>query len=341
MAAAFVGWEERIGRRLTLWDLSILLTAVEAGSMSKAAERLRVSQPAISKTISLLEREVGARLVARGPRGIVPTDHGRALLARSRAALSELGDAVEEMETLANPTAGELRIAANEVALSGVVGAVINRLHASYPGITFEIVPAYTHAAQIHELERGNVELVVGQMAQSAVDRRIEASELFREQLVVAAGPRNPWTRRGSIELAELIDEPWAFSPLNSISGRSMEQAFRASGLGLPRIMVVTSSMQMLRRLVMDNELLALFPRSVVQSTQGIRVLPVTVKAQWQPIGILTMKHRTLNPLANLFIACAQAVVQESGLNTTAVGTRSADPGVAARRPRAAAKARL
>lgn len=316
MAGAFLTWEERIGRRLTLWDLSILLTAVETGSMSKAAEQLRVSQPAVSKTISVLERELGAPLVTRGPRGITPTEHGLALLARSRAALDELGDAVDELDLLSKPNAGELRIAANEVALSGVVGTVLNELHARNPGIVFEIVPAYTHAAQIHELERGNVELVIGQIAQSAMDRRIDASELFQEQLVVAAGSRNRWTHRDNIELAELMDEAWAFSPLNSISGRSMEQAFRASGLGLPKIMVITSSMQMLRRLVMDNELLALFPRSVARSAQGVHILAVTVKALWQPIGIMTMKHRTLNPLAKLFIDCARRVVRDSGLDS-------------------------
>ena len=323
MTGAFVGWDERIGRRLTLRDLSILLTAVEAGSMSKAADRLRVSQPAISKTISLLEREVGAQLVTRSSRGIEPTEHGRALLARSRAALNELRDAVEEMDILSDPKSGELRIAANEVALSGVVGTVINRLHARYPGIVFEIVPAHTRAAQIYELEQGNVDLVIGQVTPSAVDRHLEVSELFQEQLIVVAGARNPWARRGKIELAELMDEPWAFSPLNSISGRSMEQAFRASGLGLPRIMVVSSSMQMLRRLVVDNEFLALFPRSAVQSEQGVRVLPVNVKALWQPIGILTVRHRTLSPLARLFIESARGVVQES------------HPGATARRPAA------
>lgn len=312
MTGAFTSWDERIGRRLTLWDLSILLTAIEAGSMSKAAEHLRVSQPAISKTIALLEREVGARLVTRSSRGIEPTEHGRALLARSRAALKELKDAVDDMAVLSDPKAGELRIAANEVALSGVVGTVINRLYARYPGIVFEIVPAYTHGAQIHELEQGHVELVIGQMPHTAVDRHLDASELFQEQLVVVAGTRNPWARHSTIELAELMDEPWVFSPLNSISGRSMEHAFKASGLGLPRIMVVASSMQLLRRLVMDNEFLALFPSSVVRSSQGVCVLPVTVNAQWQPIGILTMKHRTLSPLAKLFIECAHSVVRES-----------------------------
>ena len=316
MAGAFLGWEERIGRRLTLWDLSILLTAVEAGSMSKAADQLRVSQPAISKTIQLLEREVGAQLVTRSPRGIEPTENGRALLARSRAALNELRNAIEDMDILSDPQTGELRIAANEVALSGVVGTVINRLYARYPGIVFEIVPAYTHAAQIHELEQGNVELVIGQMPPSAVDRHLEASELFQEQLVVVAGARNPLSHRSTIELADLMDEPWAFSPLNSVSGRSMEQAFRANGLELPRIMAVSSSMQLLRRLVMENEFLALFPRSVVSSARGVRILPVTVNARWQPIGILTVRHRTLSPLAKLFIECAHRVVHESRLNS-------------------------
>ena len=317
MAGAFLAWDERIGRRLTLWDLSILLTAVEAGSMSKAAEQLRVSQPAISKTISLLEREVGARLVKRSPRGIEPTEHGRALLVRSRTALDELRHAVGEMEILADPKAGELRIAANEVALSGVVGTVINRLTTRFPGIVFEIVPAYTHAAQIHELEQGNAELVIGQIAPSDANRHLETSELFQEQLVVAAGARNRWVQRSQIELSELMDEPWVFSPLNSISGRSMEQAFRANQLDLPRIMVVSSSMQLLRRLVMDNEFLALFPRSVVRSAPGLRVLPVAVKVLWHPIGILTIKHRTLSPLAKLFIECAHSVVQDGQLDTT------------------------
>jgi DNA-binding transcriptional LysR family regulator len=240
------------------------------------------------------------------------------LLARSRAALNELRNAVEEMDILSGPKVGELRIAANEVALSGVVGTVINRLYARYPGIVFEIVPAYTHSAQIHELERGSVELVIGQMAPSAADRHLDASELFQEELVVVAGSGHRCAHRSTIELAELMDEPWAFSPLNSVSGRSMEQAFRANGLELPRIMVVSSSMQLLRRLVMDNEFLALFPRSVVQFTQGVCVLPVTVKALWQPIGILTVKHRTLSPIAKLFIECAHRVVQEGRPTTTA-----------------------
>jgi DNA-binding transcriptional LysR family regulator len=303
-------WDERIGRRLSLWDLSILLTAVEAGSISKAAETVRLSKAAISKTIAQLEREVGVQLITRSSRGIVPTESGDALLARSRAALGELSNAVDAMHTLSEMKVGELRIAANEVALSGLVGTVINRLYAQYPGIVFNIVPAYTHAAQLHELEQGNVELVVGQLPQSAIGHNLEALELFQDQLAVVAGAHNAWTQRSPIELTELLNEPWVFSPLNSVSGRSMEQAFLAEGLPLPRIMVVASSMQLLRRLVMDNAFLTLFPNSVARSARGIRILPVKINAYWQPVGILTMKYRTLSPLAKLFIECAQSIAR-------------------------------
>ncbi|MDH7794273.1 MULTISPECIES: LysR family transcriptional regulator [unclassified Beijerinckia] len=305
-------WEERIGRRLTLRDLSILLTAVETGSMSKAADQLRMSQPAISKTITQLEQEIGAQLVVRSSRGIEPTEHGRALLTRSRAALDELKHAVEAMDVLADPKLDKLRIAANEVGLSGVVGTVINRLHARYPGIVVEVVPAYTHATQIHELEQGHVELVVGHLAWSHDEPGLEADELFQEQLVIGVGARNPWVRRKKIELAELMDRPWVFPPLNTISGRSIEQAFRAHGLELPQIMVVASSMQFSRRLIMDNEFLAVFPNSVVRSTPGIYALPVSINAQW-PLGILTVKHRTLSPLAKLFIEYAHSAVRDVG----------------------------
>jgi len=305
------GWEDRVGRRLTLWDLNVLQACVDLGSISKAAEEVRLSKPAISKIITGLERELGTPLVNRSWRGLEPTDAGRALLSRSQAALHELESAVSTIHAMSESKAGELRIAANEVALSGLVGEVISRLHTQYPEIHFEIVSAYTRAAQIHELEQGNVELVIGQIADT--DHHIETSELFRDRLVVVAGRDSVWQSHETIELAELLDEPWAFSPLNTVSGRTMEQAFRLNGLSLPKIMVVGSSMQLLRRLVTGNEFLALFPASVASVSKDIMTLPVAVNAFWQPIGMLTIRHRTLSPPANLFIECARTVVRESG----------------------------
>jgi DNA-binding transcriptional LysR family regulator len=104
---------DRIGRRLKLQDLHVLLTVVQAGSMGKAAERLNTVQPAISRSIAELEHALGVRLLDRHRQGVEPTEYGRALLDRGVAVFDELRQAVKNIEFLADPTAGEVRIGCN------------------------------------------------------------------------------------------------------------------------------------------------------------------------------------------------------------------------------------
>src|SRR5262252_3061836 len=102
----------RIERRVKLHDLRVLMSVVESGSMAKAAESLATSQPAISRSIADLEFSLGVRLLDRGPRGVAPTPYGRALIRRGIAIFDELKQSVQDIESLADPTAGEVRIAA-------------------------------------------------------------------------------------------------------------------------------------------------------------------------------------------------------------------------------------
>src|SRR5215470_15827993 len=103
-------WSERIGRRLKLRDLHILLAAAQCKSIAKAADQLAVSQPVVSKAIADLERMLDARLVDRDRHGAEPTIYGEALLQRGIAAFDELRQGVKDVELLVDPTAGRLRI---------------------------------------------------------------------------------------------------------------------------------------------------------------------------------------------------------------------------------------
>src|SRR5580704_19285089 len=96
---------ERIERRVKLHDLRVLMSVVERGSMAKAAESLATSQPAISRAIADLEYSLGVCLLDRGPRGIVPTPYGHALIKRGIAIFDELKQGVQDIEFLADPTA--------------------------------------------------------------------------------------------------------------------------------------------------------------------------------------------------------------------------------------------
>jgi DNA-binding transcriptional LysR family regulator len=114
-------WPDRIGRRVKLHDLHILLAVVQWGSMSKAATHLAVSNPVVTRAIADLEHALQVRLLDRGPTGIEPTIYGRALLDRSLVAFDELRQAVKDIELLSNPTAGELRIGSPVAIAAGVL----------------------------------------------------------------------------------------------------------------------------------------------------------------------------------------------------------------------------
>src|SRR4051812_9654138 len=114
-------WERRIGGRLKLRDLHILSKVVESGSMAKAASNLAMSQPAVSEAIANLEAALRVQLLDRTRRGIEPTIYATALLKHEHAIFDELRQGIKEIEHLANPSRGEMRIAAPEILIAGLV----------------------------------------------------------------------------------------------------------------------------------------------------------------------------------------------------------------------------
>ena len=100
----------QISRRIKLRQLNVFIAVVEYGSMAKAAEHLAISQPVISKMIATLEQTLGVPLLERSRVGVEPTLYGNALLKRSIALCNDLRSGVDELQSLADPTMGELRI---------------------------------------------------------------------------------------------------------------------------------------------------------------------------------------------------------------------------------------
>src|SRR3954471_10418049 len=119
---------DRIGRRIKLHDLHVLMAVAQAGSMSRAAQLLNTTQPAISRSIADLEQTIGVRLLDRGPQGVEPTKYGRALLKHGAVAFDELKLGVKSIEFLADPEAGEVRIGSNPLLAASFVTAAVDRL---------------------------------------------------------------------------------------------------------------------------------------------------------------------------------------------------------------------
>src|SRR5262249_18862082 len=128
---------ERIGRRLRLRDLNIFLVVAKERSMSKAADLLAVSQPAVSKAISEMELNLGVPLLDRGPRGVEPTLFGRAVLKRSLAIFDELRQTVTDIDSLLDPTVGLARIGTAGTLATGLCRLSLSGSRGSIPASHF------------------------------------------------------------------------------------------------------------------------------------------------------------------------------------------------------------
>jgi DNA-binding transcriptional LysR family regulator len=307
-------WDARIGRRVRLRDLHVLLTVVQRGSMAKAAQHLSITQPAVSKSIADLEHALGVRLLDRGPQGVEPTPYGKALVRRGLTVFDELRQGIGEIEFMAEPRVGQVRVGCPETLAATLLPPVVERLSKQHPGITLYVAQTNPLTLEIRELRDRNVELLLGRLGPVFTEEDLNAEILYHDPLVVVAGATSSWARRRALELAELIGEKWILYPPKEIPGIFIEEAFRKQGLSLPSASVLTYSFQLRDMLLMTGNYLSIVAASAVPIFNAkrvvVKVLPIDLGAQAKarPVAIFTLKNRTLSPVTDVFIDCVRTV---------------------------------
>jgi DNA-binding transcriptional LysR family regulator len=304
-----IDWERQIGRRLKLRDLHVFFTAVQLGSMAKAARQLSVSQPAVSEIIADLENALGVRLLDRHPQGIEPTKFGEALMKRSMAVFDELKQSVRDIEFLADPSAGEVKFGCTE-AMAAILSPVLEGFTRQYPRVLLRAF-LITRPFDLAGLRGRSFDFTVGHLVRVPGDRLIDdlnVEVLFEDRLVVATGMTSPWAaRRRQIDLAKLVDEAWILAEApDSWNYSVVAAAFRARGLRMPRISAMTFSVHLRMGMLASGHFITTFPNAILRfhpNRRSIKVLPVALPDRPWPVVIVTLKNRTLNPVVERFIA--------------------------------------
>jgi DNA-binding transcriptional LysR family regulator len=306
-------WTERVGQRLKLRDLHILLAVVQHRSMAKAAAALAISQPAVSKAISDMEDAFGLRLLDRGRYGVEPTAYGLALVRRGRAVFDELKTGVEELHFLADPTVGDLRLGSAEAMAAGLLPAILDRFSRQNPRVHVAIAQALFATTQYRELRERSVDLLLGRIPQSFAENDLEADILFDDPPQVVIGKRSKWARFRSLKLADLADEQWILAPPDTLAGSLTADVFRTHGLDMPRAPLTTLSIHLYCQLAASGRFVTLIPTSVLHfraKALGLKALPIKLPEQPRPVAFVKLKNRTLSPVVQRFIDCAREITK-------------------------------
>lgn len=300
-----------IAQRLKLQHLKVVMAVAEWGSMAKAAKHLAVSQPVVSKVIADLEDVLGVPLFDRSPQGVEPTPYGRALLKRSIAIFDDVKASVDEIKFMADPTAGELRIGSTEPLLAGLGAAVMERLWQRHPRVNFRVVEANAAVLLSRDLPERRIELAIVPLMRTSVGEDLEATILFQDRLRLVAGTNSRWANRRIVTLAELSGEPWCVAP--SAIGSLITDAFRASGLEMPRVAVAATTAHLLFQLLESGRFVGHFGDALLDFYAhrfALKKLPIALPIPPFAVAIVTLKNRTISPVAELFIECAREVAR-------------------------------
>jgi DNA-binding transcriptional LysR family regulator len=296
-------------RRLKLRDLQVLATVADTGSMAKAAPKLAMSQPAVSRVIAEMEHLLGVPVFDRTASGVELTAYGKVLRRRATNVTDELRQGLGELSFLADPTQGEIVIGTTEP-MTALTATIVQRMTAAYPKVAFDVVAADTLG--LHEkLRERAIDIAVSRMASSFdAYEDLHAEALFEDELAVIGGKDNKLTRRRGLTLRDLLDEPWLLGPPNQSFLRPfIEEAFRSEGLTVPRARVTSSSHAMQINLIAAGPFLTILPRAILRYPRPhplFAALPVRLPTTRRPVGLVRLRHRSVSPIVELFCKLAR-----------------------------------
>jgi DNA-binding transcriptional LysR family regulator len=248
---------------MTLRQMEYLVAVVEEGSFTRAAQRLFVSQPALSHQVKALEQSVGGPLLERQPNAVHLTPMGRAFLPHAVAAVRAAEEAQRAAQGVGQLESGELRIATLHSIALGVVPAAIRAWRLAHPEVSFEL-HEYVNIDQLAEEMR----LGVADVAVSSRPRRWDGPlrSLGLEDLVVVLAVDDPLVdgRRRRVKLEQLADRPWVlYRPENALTP-TVAEACGAAGF-VPRAAVRTYHTATAMQLAAAGLGPALVPENVVE----------------------------------------------------------------------------
>lgn len=307
---------------LVYWDMELrhlrhFAAVVEAGNLSKAAEKVFISQPALTRSIKNLEDIVGAELLERRPRGMVPTPAGIALYRYAQLMLNEATRAKAEIKAVQAGAKGELAIGMAAMFSDHIIDRVVATVCGSGRDIALTVRQGFLEEL-VDALRDGRLDVIFSNLSNITLPNDVRVEAILDIRANIYAGAQHALVGKRAIDKKLLLAQRWAVVDQPHMRD-FLDQYFAADGLAIPKFVVRTNSLNLIRSLIANGGFIGVLPEHLVQAdaqaqAQALaRHAPIKrLKAPGCPIirkaGIITRKSMTGGPLADRFIAELRSV---------------------------------
>ncbi|MCP3710277.1 LysR substrate-binding domain-containing protein [Paraburkholderia sp. CNPSo 3274] len=255
---------------MKLHQLRVLLALAQHGSMHEASRSLHISQPALSKAVAELERELGVTLMSRSVRGVSLTNYGRALAKRASVVEQELRHALEDIEGMRGHAEAQLNIGFSAVASSGPLPESIAAFRARFPGVALH---AYEMRPQqiLEGLREGRLDLALISTNSGPGTSAFQWEPLFSVGMVLATRPGHALAR--TTRLRDLLEADWlTLDPLDD-PGSPLASLMRLNRLDMPKRIVHSVSNLLGLQLATCTDVISMWSDFVFYGMSGPLVL--------------------------------------------------------------------
>jgi DNA-binding transcriptional LysR family regulator len=241
-------------------QLERFVDVVESGSLSRTSRRLNISQPALSKSLRLIEEQLGTKLLERGPRGVRATVFGDVFYRRARAITAEFRRAMEDLDELKGSLAGHVALGATPGPglLDQIVPKAIFRIAKKRPSLRFTVRSGNAEEL-LPALHQGDLDIRFTVLDEQIKGPDLKIEQLFQDHFVLVVNRRHPLLSKNEITLADLTSHHWAFLKDASPLWHAVEDLAKEQGI-TPQGSMETNSV--------------VFVRTIVATTDSIGVLP-------------------------------------------------------------------
>lgn len=307
---------------MELKQLRVLQTVGETGSFSAAAERLDYTQPAVSKIVATLERQLGTTLVDRGIRPLRLTEAGSALAQRAAAAFEQIAAAELEVEAIANLSAGRVRVGTFSSAGAAMVVDALSAFRKGHPDVHVSITEIGMPSAITRSLRRGDLDLGVSfdypEIGDTFGDD-FALVHLLDDPFDVVVPRGHELEREQTIRFADLSAENWLLGDFgaDSPSFRMIDRRCREAGID-PNVAYRINDCQMAQALVAVGEGIALLPRLMLQARHpGVVIRPLATDPPMRRVSAVRLSTRYLTPASERFLALLVTASAHHAANAT------------------------
>jgi DNA-binding transcriptional LysR family regulator len=300
-------WRDKLGG-MELRHLRHFAAVVDSGNLSKAAERVFISQPALTRSIKNLEDLVGAVLLERRPRGVVPTPAGDALYRYARLMLNEAVRARAEVRAVQAGAKGELAVGIAAMFSDHIVDRAVAAVCGAGKEVALTVTQGFLEEL-VEALRDGRLDVIFSNLSNMQLPDDVAVEPIMDVKAYIYAGAAHPLIGKRGIDKLALLDQRWVVVDQPHMRD-FLDHYFSADGLATPDYVVRTNSLNLIRSLVANGGFIGILPEHVIQrrTRRGeVKRLDVPGVPVVRKAGLITRKSMPNRPVVDMFIAEVRA----------------------------------